>query len=143
VEIGRPGFVHSGDELNEPDELRPAARQRARILIVEDEPLIAESLRTVLVEAGFEVAGIAGRVEKALQLIEKVGCDAAVLDANLAGASARPAAAALAAHETPFIVLSGYTREQLQPEFLGGVFIQKPYRASQLIDQLSAILAAR
>jgi DNA-binding response OmpR family regulator len=130
--------------MNDQNRSRLAAGQRARVLIVEDEPLIAESLRTALVEAGFEVAGVASRVEKALQLIEIVGCDAAVLDANLAGASARPAAAALTAQATPFIVLSGYTREQLQPsEFLGGVFIQKPYRMAELIDRLSAILAAQ
>jgi DNA-binding response OmpR family regulator len=117
-----------------------AIPQRASVLIFEDEPLIAENLRTALVEAGFEVVGVAGRVEKALGLIEKVACDAAVLDANLAGASAGPAAAALAAHKTPFVVLSGYTPEQLKPEFSAGLFIQKPCPTAQLIEHLSAML---
>ena len=77
---------------------------------------------------------------QALNLIENVGCDAAIVDANLAGVSATAAAAALHARGLPFVVLSGYTREQLQCEFSAGLFIQKPYRLSELIDGLSAIL---
>ena len=119
------------------------APQRSRILIVEDEPLVAEDLRIVLVEAGFEIAGVAFRVATALSLIESVGCDAAIVDANLAGASAVPVAAALSARGLPFVVLSGYTREQLQSEFSGGFFIQKPYRLTELIEGLSAILRKR
>ena len=95
------------------------APQRSRILIVEDEPLVAEDLRIVLVEAGFEIAGVAFRVATALSLIETVACDAAIVDAHLAGASATPVAAVLSARGLRFIVLSGYTREQLQSEFSG------------------------
>ena len=117
--------------------------QRVRVLIVEDEPLVAEDLRTVLVDAGFEIAGVAARVATALSLIETVACDAAIVDANLAGASASPVAAVLSARGLPFIVLSGYTREQLQSEFSGGFFIEKPYRLTEVIDSLSTILPKR
>ena len=117
--------------------------QSARILIVEDEPLVAEDLRTVLVDAGFEIAGVAARVATVLSLIETVACDAAIVDANLAGASASPVAAVLSARGLPFIVLSGYTREQLQSEFSGGFFIEKPYRLTEVIDSLSTILPKR
>jgi DNA-binding response OmpR family regulator len=119
------------------------APQRNRVLIVEDEPLVAEDLRTVLVDAGFEIAGVASRVGKALSLIENVGCEAAIVDANLAGTSAGPVAAALSARGLPFVVLSGYTREQLQNEFSGGSFIQKPYRLTELIERVNAILRKR
>ena len=115
--------------------------QSARILIVEDEPLVAEDLRTVLVDAGFEIAGVAARVATALSLIETVACDAAIVDANLAGASASPVAAVLSARGLPFIVLSD--REQLQSEFSGGFFIEKPYRLTEVIDSLSTILPKR
>jgi DNA-binding response OmpR family regulator len=114
--------------------------ERVRVLIVEDEPLIAENLRTTLVEAGFEIAGMAARVEKALKLIESGACGAAIVDANLAGASAGPVAKALSARELPFIVLSGYTSEQLPREFSGGLFIQKPYRIAQLVEGLNALV---
>jgi DNA-binding response OmpR family regulator len=129
--------------MSDPRELLGDGPQRGRVIIVEDEPMIAENLRTVVVEAGFEIAGVAGKVEKALKLIENVACDAAILDANLAGVSASPAAAALSARELPFIVLSGYTREQLQREFSKGFFIQKPYRIAELVDCLNAILPPR
>ena len=92
-------------------------QQPARILIVEDEPMIALTLQDLLVEAGFEVACVAGKLEKALALIEGAGCDAAIVDANLAGVSTSPAALALAARGVPFIVLSGYSAEQLQGAF--------------------------
>jgi DNA-binding response OmpR family regulator len=114
--------------------------QRVRVLIVEDEPLVAEDLRTVLVDAGFEITGVAARVGTALNLIENVACDAAIVDANLAGASAGPVAAVLSERGLPFIVLTGYTREQLRSEFSGGFFIEKPYRLTELIDGLSAML---
>ena len=115
----------------------------ARVLIVEDEPLVAENLRDDLVEAGFEVVGVAARVESALKLIEGTGFDVAIIDANLAGTSAAPAAAALSARSLPFMVLSGYAREQLQREFSDAVYIQKPYRIRKLIDDLNSLLDKR
>jgi DNA-binding response OmpR family regulator len=47
-------------------------QQHARILIIEDEPTLARDLQDLLVEEGFEIAGVAGRLEKALALIESV-----------------------------------------------------------------------
>ena len=129
--------------MNCSSEMAVKTPQSARILIVEDEPLVAEDLRTVLVDAGFEIAGVAARVGTALSLIETVACDAAIVDANLAGASASPVAAVLSARGLPFIALSGYTREQLQSEFSGGFFIEKPYRLTEVIDSLSTILPKR
>jgi DNA-binding response OmpR family regulator len=129
--------------MNCSSEMAVKTPQSARILIVEDEPPVAEDLRTVLVDAGFEIAGVAARVGTALSLIETVACDAAIVDANLAGASASPVAAVLSARGLPFIVLSGYTREQLQSEFSGGFFIEKPYRLTEVIDSLSTILPKR
>ena len=114
-----------------------------RVLIVEDEPLVAENLRADLIDEGFEVIGIAARLESALSLIHGMGFDVAIIDANLAGMSAAPAAAALSARKLPFMVLSGYAREQLQREFSGAVYVQKPYRVRKLIDELNALLRSR
>jgi DNA-binding response OmpR family regulator len=111
-----------------------------RVLIVEDEPLVAENLRADLIDEGFEVVGVAARVESALRLIHGTGFDVAIIDANLAGVSAAPAAAALSARSLPFMVLSGYAREQLQREFSGAVYVQKPYRIRKLIDELNSLL---
>lgn len=121
----------------------PVDKQPARILIVEDEPVIALTLEDFLVEAGFEIAGVVGKLDKALALIESGACDAAIIDANLAGVSASPAASALAARGLPFIVLSGYSPEQIQGAFPGALFIQKPYRPVQLLQTLNTLVLNR
>jgi len=99
-------------------------------------------LEEVLVGADFEVVGIAGRLEMALTLIEGGEFDAAILDANLAGISAAPAASALTARGLPFIVVSGYSPDQQPKEFSGAPRLQKPCRAKQLVATLRSILPA-
>ncbi len=111
-----------------------------RVLIIEDEPFIALSLEDVLVDAGFQIAGVAENLEKALVLIESGACDAAIVDANLAGVSASPAAIALAARKLPFIVTSGYSPEQMQGIFPDALFIPKPCRPELLIKTLNTLL---
>jgi CheY-like chemotaxis protein len=101
---------------------------------------MAHDIQALLVDAGFKIAGVAGKLEEALALIESVSCDAAIVDANLAGVSASPAAPALTARGLPFIVMSGYSREQLQGAFLGTLFIQKPCRPAQLFQALNTIV---
>jgi CheY-like chemotaxis protein len=115
-------------------------QERTRILIVEDDPVIALDLEELIVDAGFKVAAIAGKLEKALALIESGGFDAAILDANLAGVSAGPLASAMTARGLPFIVLSGYSSEQLQCAFPGALFLQKPCREAQIIQALNTIV---
>jgi DNA-binding response OmpR family regulator len=120
------------------------SHDKARILIVEDEPMIALTLKEVLIGAGFQIAGVAGKLEKAFALIESGVCDVAILDANLAGVSASPLVSALAARGLPFIVLSGYSPEQLRGAFSGALlFLQKPYRPAQLIRALNTIVLKR
>ena len=111
-----------------------------RILIVDDEPLIAFGLEEILIDAGFKVAAVASKIDKALALIESDGCDAAIVDANLAGVSSSPLAAALKARDLPFIVLSGYSASQIQRDFPGALFIKKPYRPAQLIEAVNKLL---
>jgi DNA-binding response OmpR family regulator len=116
--------------------------QHRRILIVEDEPMLAFFLEEMLIEAGFAVAGVAGKLEKALAVIESGVCDAAILDTNLAGVSAGPAAVALTDRGLPFIVLSGYAPHQLQSVFSGAPHLQKPCQPARLLEVLRAILPA-
>ena len=119
----------------------PSEKKRtARILIVEDEPIIALSLEDVLIDAGFQIAGVVGKLEKALALIENGACDAAIVDGNLAGVSTGPVAIALTACGLPFIVMSGYLPEQMQGVFSGALFVQKPCRPELLIHTLNTLL---
>ena len=122
----------------------PDNKQRTvRVLIVEDEPIIALGLEDVLIDAGFQIAGVAGKLEKALSLVESGVCDVAIVDTNLTGVSASPVAIALAALGIPFIVLSGYSPEQMQGVFPGALFIQKPCRPELLLETLNTLLLVR
>lgn len=110
-----------------------------RILIIEDEPMIALDLQDLLEDAGFAVVGIAGKLDIAMELIASTPFDAAIVDANLGGVSSSSAAVALADRGVPFIVLSGYSLKQQGAAFPEALFIQKPCRPAQLIDALKAI----
>ena len=120
------------------------AKQRTvRVLILEDEPLIAFGIEDILLDAGFAIAGVTTKLEDALALVESGACDAAIVDSNLAGVCAGPAAVALVERGLPFIVLSGYSEEQLKNCFSGARFLQKPCRPELLLETLNAALPKR
>ena len=79
---------------------------RPRVLVVEDEPLVALDIAQVLRDADFEVLGPVRSVAPALSLIEESGCDAAVLDINLGGETSEPIAWKLLAKGIRFVTLS-------------------------------------
>ena len=118
----------------------PEQQPMARILIVEDEPVLAFAFEEFLIAAGFDVAAVVGRLPTAMAAIENIHFDAAVLDANLAGVSAAPAATALTARGVPFVVVSGYLPEQQRSAFSGGPRLQKPCRPDDLVRVLHEIL---
>jgi len=111
-----------------------------RILIVEDEPMLAFALEDTLIDAGFAIAGVAGDLETALAIIESGACDAAILDVNLSGISAGPAATALTARGLPFLTLSGYSPDQQPGPFSAATRLQKPCRPDRLIQALHDML---
>lgn len=118
----------------------PPAEAAPRILIVEDEPVLAFVLEEVLAGAGLRIAGVATRLERALTMINAGGCDAALLDTNLAGISAVPVALALKARRIPFVVLSGYSAAQQEPAFAAAALrLQKPCPPDRLIEALRSI----
>lgn len=101
-----------------------------RILVVEDEYLIADDLRTVLMAAGAEVIGPWPTVSDALECIT-VGTefDAAILDVNLRGDMIFPVADALAARSVPFIFATGYDEGAFPDRFYEIIRIEKPLKA--------------
>ena len=112
-----------------------------RLLLVEDDPFIAMDIEGTLVESGFVVAGSAGSVEKALELVASLDFDAAILDANLAGESSGPIAVAIGARKLPYIVLSGYSASQQPEELRQAVLISKPFNPSVLVEAVRAMLS--
>jgi len=111
-----------------------------RILVVEDEPLIAMDIGASLADAGCEVVGPAASVESAKELIAAGGFDAAVLDANLGGHPADEVAAALTRLNIPFIFLTGYGREGLPEAFRQGPVISKPFMPDHALAVLARLL---
>lgn len=107
-----------------------------RVLVVEDEALIAIDIAQRLTEAGFEVVGPAPSVAKALALIAKEGCDVAVLDFNLRSETAEPIAHELRARGTPFILLSGISKERLPASIGDAVLLAKPAHSAILVAAL-------
>lgn len=105
-----------------------------RALIVEDEPLLAMEVAEHLTDAGFEVVGPATSVAKALKLISEKGCDIAVLDVHLGHEHSEPVALALKARGTPFVVVSGNSREHYPAGFTGAPSLSKPLRPAALLS---------
>ncbi len=110
-----------------------------RVLIVEDEFLIARTLAQMLTDGGHVVTGMVGSAEKAIQLLEEQKCDAAVVDANLAGSSAAPIGSALRKRGIPFVVISGYSKQQLLAGLRDAPFLPKPVDPNELLAAVSAL----
>ncbi len=132
-----PAPQSNGDALRE----NPAhATGRCRVLVVEDEPLIAMDIARTLSEAGYNVIGPANSVAQALALIAQSGCDVAVLDTNLGAETAEPVAHELVRRGTPFVATSGYAREQ-QPEIMRTApLLSKPLKLGVLVAEIERSL---
>jgi DNA-binding NtrC family response regulator len=114
-----------------------------RILVVEDNALLAIELAQTLASAGFEVVGPALTVAQSMALIEKTGCDAAVLDINLRGETSEPVAKELHARGIPFLTMTGYARAQQPKIFEGAPTFTKPVAIELVIGELHNSLGAR
>ena len=113
---------------------------KQRILVVEDEVLLALTMAQVLEDGGFDVVGPVGSVEMALQLIASNGCDAAVLDINLTRETVEPVAYALKQLGVPFMTVTGYSRTQRPVVFAGSPTLSKPADAREVIAALRSLL---
>ncbi len=112
---------------------------KARILVVEDNALVAFELCRALEAAGFEVAGPAASVAQALTLIKERGCHAAVLDIQLRGETSDAVAHVLSALGIPFMTVTGYGRTQKAPIFEGIPHFTKPVPSSMIVAELRKI----
>ena len=116
-------------------------RERGRILIVEDDCLIATSVAEVLEAAGWQVVGPVGHLAAALDTAASECFDAAVLDVNLHGQAVYPVAEMLSARKVPFVFLTGYGAGALVPPFCERPWLSKPFRAEELIGTVARLIA--
>jgi PAS domain S-box-containing protein len=111
-----------------------------RVLVIEDEPLVALELVSILEEAGAEIIGPAATAEAAIDTIRATRPDAALLDGNLQGSSVEAVAETLTSLELPFLFVSGYGREHLPEGFRHIAVIGKPFDRNQLVATVVATL---
>ena len=104
------------------------SQKQLRILVVEDEPLVAIELQSVLEGEGHSVVGPAMNLARGLDLARADGFDLAFLDISLGEEKSFPIARELARRRIPFAFVTGYTDINAVPEELrGATRIQKPY----------------
>lgn len=103
-----------------------------RILIVEDEVLVAMLLEELLSGMGHKVVASIARVGEAIRFADHADVDLAILDVNLHGANSFPVASALRRRGIPFIFATGFGSAGLTSEFENEVTLQKPYEPCEL-----------
>jgi CheY-like chemotaxis protein len=115
--------------------------ERLRVLVVEDEFIIADEIAAILQSAGYSVLGPVASVEEASAVLARERPGFAVIDANLRGESSSSLARQLTELGIPFCVCTGYRPDDLRPTFGDVVLIQKPVSARALVAALASAAA--
>lgn len=98
-----------------------------RVLVVEDEPLVAMLLESIIEDMGCTAIGPAASIEAGMAMADAEPLDAALLDVNVAGRQVFPIAEALRARGVPFVFSTGYGEAGLADEWRGHPTVQKPF----------------
>lgn len=110
----------------------------ARILVVDDEPLISALTEEWLLELGHVVVGPAHNLATAMELAEN-DIDAAIVDVSLGKDNSYPLADALSARGVPFALATGYGRDGIEPRYRAHSTLGKPFEFAtfrRLVDEL-------
>jgi CheY-like chemotaxis protein len=119
------------------DGAKLAPERGARVLVVEDESLVA----MMLAEIGCEVIGPVGTCAEALRLVDGGhALDLALLDVNLGGETAYGVADALSRRAVPFIFVSGYGASGLDPHYADAIILAKPFEPAMLARVIGEVL---
>ncbi len=103
-----------------------------RLLLVEDEALIALMLEDMVEGMGCAVTGLAPRVSLGISMADSGDFDVAILDVNVAGENVEPVAERLATRGVPFIFATGYGEAGVPLRFRDRPVVAKPFRSEQL-----------
>jgi DNA-binding response OmpR family regulator len=113
-----------------------------RILVVEDELLVAMMIEDMLQTLGCDVVGPAATLEDALAAVEEQHFDAALLDANLRGQDSSPIAEALVERHIPFLLATGYGASCASGTALDDApRLRKPFGLGELAERMTAVFA--
>jgi len=114
-----------------------------RVLVIEDEMLVAVLVEDFLFDHGSIVIGPAASVNDALHLVGTEHLDAAVMDVNIAGEKVFPVAEALDRRGIPFLIVSGYGQSAIPPDRPKWRVCAKPFNGQEMVAMLQAQIATR
>ena len=115
-------------------------REKRRILVVEDNALVATLFAEILESVGWQVVGPVAYLATALDAAASEDFDAAVLDVNLRGQTVYPVAEMLDARRVPFVFVTACGREALPPLFCGRPHLGKPFAPRDLIGEVARLI---
>ena len=111
-----------------------------RVLIVEDEAIIAMTAEDMLEELGFVTAAVASTLAEAEAAVARGNFDVVLLDINLNGVESLPVAARLEAAGLPFIFTTGYGAGGRDSRYAGVPLVTKPYQPRDLAEAIAKAL---
>lgn len=114
-----------------------------RILLVEDEALVAMLLEDLVADLGAVVIGPEGQLDLAIALAETETLDAAILDINLGGKRSYGVADALRQRSIPFAFATGYGASGVDDSHRDVPVLMKPYSAQDVSRTLAELLSTR
>ena len=123
------------------DRAANAARRPVRVMVVEDELLIAMLIEDTLAEAGYDVVGPFSNLTDALRAAREATIDVALLDVNLRGERVYPVAEVLESRAIPFLLLSGYGTDAIPATRKHWSACSKPFMPADLKRQLAELIA--
>ena len=132
-----PEFSHAAF----PRTMRVCGSSTRRVLIVEDEMLVAMLLEDLLSDLGHDVVRTAGSVRQALDALDREAIDLAILDVNLPDGRSYPVADALSTMGVPFVFATGYGAQGVAGRYRTAPVVQKPYDEASLAAAIDKALA--
>ncbi|HEX2761520.1 MAG TPA: response regulator [Rhizomicrobium sp.] len=122
---------------------RETQRDQTRVLLVEDEMMVGIFMHELLSGIGYNTTLPMTRLEDAMAVARAEKFDCAILDMNLNGEIVYPLADLLKAQKVPFIFLTGYSPDGIEPRFADVPVLQKPVAQDALEGALAVLLSAR
>jgi DNA-binding response OmpR family regulator len=115
-------------------------RHGGRVLVCDDNLLMADVVAEFLRECGLEPMGPVGRLESAMRMACERALDGAILDINLNGRPCFPICAILSARRIPFVFLTGYPEAAIPVEYRGAPLVTKPFELNEMKEVLAHML---
>ena len=115
-------------------------RHGGRVLVCDDNLLMAEVVAEFLLECGLEPMGPVGRLESAMRMARERALDGAILDINLNGRPCFPICAILSVRRIPFMFLTGYPHAAIPIEYRAAPLVSKPFEPNEMKEIVANML---